>query len=467
MTTFWNNVGLPTGQMWNSEVWHMHIGAWRVIYQDLIKVSKAFETGDIFQNEVFQSIVEKYKKDKQPVHLIWVVSDWWVHGHIDHLIQMTQALKKSWVEKIFIHWITDGRDSDPNGWKNYVKYLMENIGADWKLVDIVGRYRAMDRDNRWERIQKAYDLLVKWIWQKVDIKNIQNFFSQKYKEKITDEFMVPVLLDENPETRIKNWDSVIFMNYRSDRAREISRALSQQNINWESVDWKYDMKKLDLNYVCLTPYDASFQDVSIMFDKDSLEDTLWEIISKNGLTQLRVAETEKYTHVTFFFSWGQETEFVGETRLLFPSPKVATYDLQPEMSAIEITDWVLNYLNNNHPDFIALNYANADMVGHTWVFEAEKKAVETLDWCLEKLVEKLKSLDYEILIIADHGNWDIMKNPDWSPHTQHTLSPVPVILVTNENIKLIPWDLTDIAPTILARMWIQKPKSMSWKNLAN
>jgi 2,3-bisphosphoglycerate-independent phosphoglycerate mutase len=455
-------VWLPEGQMGNSEVGHMHIGAGRVIYQDLVKISKAFSDETIYDNPVFQGSVRYAVEYNKPVHLIGLLSDGGVHAHIDHTINMIKALDNQWVEKIYVHAFTDGRDTDPKSGRWYIEKLLgacENYGA--KLVSVVGRYYAMDRDNRWERVQEAYDLLVNWVGE--PSRDILATMHNRYASGETDEFIKPIILtDENDDAIaiIEDGDVVINMNYRSDRAREITKVLTQTSIEW------YDMEPLDIEYVCMTPYDETFHGVEIMFPKDTLMQTLGEVISDAGKTQLRVAETEKYPHVTFFFSGWKEAQFPGEDRILCPSPKVATYDLQPSMSAPDIAMQVVQYLDNKQPDFIAINFANTDMVWHTWVFDAVVQAAETVDACLEKLAEKARTLGYEILVIADHGNADVMKNQDGSAHTQHTLSPVPCILITDEQgLLLQQWDLTDIAPTILSRMWIAKPESMTGKML--
>jgi len=457
-------VGLPEGQMWNSEVGHMHIWAGRRIYQDLVKISKAFKDETIYQNPVFQNSVTYALEYNKPIHLIGLLSDGWVHAHIEHTIDMIKALRRQGVQEVFVHAFTDGRDTDPRSGKWYLTTLLaacEKYGA--KLASVVGRYYAMDRDNRRERVQDAYDLIVQWIGEPTH--DIFATLEARYEAGETDEFLKPIVcIDEHddPIACIEDGDVVINMNYRSDRAREITKVLTQTAIEG------YDMEPLDLEYVCMTPYDETFEDVAIMFPKDTLTQTLWEVISAAGKTQLRVAETEKYPHVTFFFSWGKEQEFPGEDRILCPSPKVATYDLQPSMSAPDIAEQVVAYLQKKQPDFIAINFANSDMVGHTWVFSAVVEAVETVDSCLEKVAAAAQEKGYEIIVIADHGNADIMKNPDWSPHTQHTLSPVPCILITEETgLHLQEGDLTDIAPTILARMGIERSETMTGKVLCN
>ena len=454
-------VWLPEGQMGNSEVGHMHIWAGRRIYQDLVKISKAFSDESIYENTVFQESVRYALEYNKPMHLIGLLSDGWVHAHIDHTINMIKALSNQWVQEIYIHAFTDWRDTDPRSGKWYIEKLLQACKKySAKLVSVVGRYYAMDRDNRWERVEEAYELLANWVGE--PSRDILATIQARYDAGETDEFLKPILcVDAHDEAVvIDDGDVVICMNYRSDRAREITKVLTQRKIEW------YDMVPLDIEYVCMTPYDETFHDVEIMFPKDTLSHTLWEVLSDAGKTQLRVAETEKYPHVTFFFSGGKEAQFPGEDRILCPSPKVATYDLQPSMSAPDIATKVVEYLWKKQPDFIAINFANTDMVWHTWIFDAVVQAAETVDRCLHDVAEAAKEKWYEIIVIADHWNADIMKNEDGTPHTQHTLNPVPCILITDEKgLSLQQWDLTDIAPTILARMKVLKPESMTGKEL--
>ncbi len=460
-------VWLPEGQMGNSEVGHMHIGAGRRIYQDLVKISKSFEDETIYENPVFQETVRYALEYSKPVHLIGLLSDGGVHAHIDHTIDMIKALSNQGVAEIYIHAFSDGRDTDPRSGKWYIETLLaacKKYSVNWndvKLASVVGRYYAMDRDNRRERVEEAYDLLTNGIGEPTH--DVLKTIDARYAVGETDEFLKPIICidgNDDPIALIEDGDVVICMNYRSDRAREITKVLTQTIIEW------YDMWPLDIEYVCMTPYDETFRDVAIMFPKDKLTQTLWEVIADAGKTQLRVAETEKYPHVTFFFSGGKEAQFEWEDRILAPSPKVATYDLQPSMSAPDIARDVVAHLQKQQPDFIAINFANPDMVGHTGVFEAVVEAVETVDSCLEQVVQSAQSHWYEIIVIADHGNADTMRNPDGSPHTQHTLNPVPCILVTDEAwVSLQEWDLTDIAPTVLSRMGIHRPESMTGKVL--
>lgn len=456
-------VWLPNWQMGNSEVWHMHIGAGRVIYQDLVKISKAFADDTIYDNTVFQELVRYAREYNKPVHLIGLMSDGWVHAHIDHTIAMIKALRNQWVVDIIVHAFTDGRDTDPKSGKWFIEKLLHACTIyDAKLASLVGRYYAMDRDNRWERVEEAYELLVHGVGE--PSRDVLATIQARYEGGETDEFFKPIVVTDNNDdaiATIEDGDVVICMNYRSDRAREITKVLTQTKIEW------YDMEPLDLEYVCMTPYDETFRDVEIMFPKDMLTHTLWEVLSAAGKTQLRVAETEKYPHVTFFFSGWKEAQFQGEDRILCPSPKVATYDLQPSMSAPDIAKEVVAYLDKKQPDFIAINFANTDMVGHTWIFNAVVQAAETVDNCLQQVAEKARGLWYDIIVIADHGNADIMKNDDGTPHTQHTLNPVPCIWIHNHasGSALKAGDLTDIAPTILAIMGIDRPQSMTGKIL--
>jgi 2,3-bisphosphoglycerate-independent phosphoglycerate mutase len=462
LVTYGEAVWLPVWQMGNSEVWHMHIGAWRVVYQDIGKVSHSFSTNAIYDNPVLQQTIAYAKEYNKPIHLMWLVSDGGVHAHINHITSMIKILHQQWIQDIFLHAFSDGRDTDPMSGLWFIRSLQNvcnNYGL--KIASLVWRYYAMDRDNRRERVQEAYDLLTDGIGEPTH--DILHTMQARYDAWQTDEFMKPIVcIDDNddPIACIEDWDVVICMNYRSDRVKEITKVLTQCSIDG------YDMQPLDIEYVCLTPYDDTFRDVSIMFPKEILTNTLGEVISWAWKTQLRVAETEKYPHVTFFFSWWREKPYLGEDRLLCPSPTVATYDLLPAMSAPAIAEGIDRYLSTKQPDFIVVNFANADMVWHTWVFDAVVQAVETVDSCLKRIVEKATSVWYTSIIIADHGNADIMKNADGTPHTQHTLNPVPCIIVSdNSHTMLDQWDLTDIAPTILRIMGIEKPDTMTGKSL--
>jgi len=453
------NVGLPEGQMGNSEVGHMNIGAGRIVYQDLVKINLDIKEGALENKETIQKGIAYAKENNKAIHLMGLVSDGGVHSHIDHLVALCKIFSDHKVQNTFIHAFTDGRDTDPKSGKDYLKYFLDKT-SDFdsvQLASLVGRYYAMDRDNRWDRVKKAYDLLVHGIGNKS--KDIIASLNASYENDISDEFIEPtVMVDKNGEAvgKIKEGDVVFFFNFRSDRPRELTTVLSQEDMP------EHDMKKLDLHYITMTPYDEAFKNVNLVYTKENLHDTLGEVLAKNNKTQLRIAETEKYAHVTFFFSGGREETFDNEKRILIPSPKVATYDLKPEMSAVEVTDAVTEDIDKNSADFICLNYANSDMVGHTGIFEAAIKAVETVDSCVKRLVEKALEKDYDIIIIADHGNSDVMKNKDGSVNTAHSLSLVPIIWVSNENIgaKISEGKLADVAPTILNIMDIEKPSTM-------
>ena len=425
LTTHGGAVGLPEGQMGNSEVGHMHIGAGRVIYQDLVKISKSFSDHTIAHNPVLTDAISYATAHQKPIHLIGLMSDGGVHAHIDHTIQMLDVLHAKGVPAVYVHAFTDGRDTDPHSGVKHIQRILDACTrTDAKLATVVGRYYAMDRDNRRERVEQAYNLLVDGDGEPTH--DVVGLLQARYDAGQTDEFMEPIVcLDANddPIAVIEDGDVVICMNYRSDRAREITKALSQETIRDE--EHEIDMQPLDIEYLCMTPYDETFHDVAILFPKDALTETLGEVLERAGKTQMRVAETEKYPHVTFFFSGGHERLYQGEHRLLAPSQKVATYDLSPQMSAPDIVERVCTHLENDQPDFIVINFANADMVGHTGVFSAVVEAVEAVDACLHQVVTAAQSHGYEIIIIADHGNADIMRNPDGTPHTQHTLSPVP------------------------------------------
>jgi 2,3-bisphosphoglycerate-independent phosphoglycerate mutase len=451
-------VGLPAGQMGNSEVGHMNIGAGRVVYQDLVRVNKAIDDKELDQNPVLLEAFAYAKKNNKSVHYIGLVSDGGVHSHVEHLKGLITIAKNNNIDNLFIHAFTDGRDTDPKGGLAYIKEVTDHLSkTTGKLASIVGRYYAMDRDKRWERVKLAYDLLVKGVGEKsVDaLKSIQ----QSYDANVTDEFIKPIVMvdaQQQPIATIKEGDVVLCFNFRTDRGRQITQALTQQDFP------EQQMKALPLYYITLTNYDDSFKDVKVIFDKDNLEKTLGEVVSLAGKKQIRIAETEKYPHVTFFFSGGREEAFTGESRILCPSPKVATYDLAPEMSANEIKDKIIVELNKKEPDFICLNFANPDMVGHTGVFEAAVKACETVDACAQQVTEAALKNGYTTIIIADHGNADMMINEDGTPNTAHTTNLVPCILVddtykgTLKNGKL-----GDLAPTILTLMGVAIPPQMT------
>jgi 2,3-bisphosphoglycerate-independent phosphoglycerate mutase len=450
-------VGLPDGQMGNSEVGHMNIGAGRVVYQDLVKINKAVEDGTLAQNPTLLGALNYAKSNQKKVHLIGLVSDGGVHSHIDHLIGLMKICHDLDVPNAFVHAFTDGRDTDPKSGLGFVKELidLEDISG-VKVASVTGRYFAMDRDKRWERVKLAYDALVNGVG--VETENILEEIQNSYDAGVTDEFIKPIIATENGRAiaQIEEEDVVICFNFRTDRGRQITQALTQMDLH------EQNMHKLDLNYVTMTNYDETFEGIEVIFDKDNLTQTLGEVLSANGKQQIRIAETEKYPHVTFFFSGGREDEFDGEKRLLCPSPKVATYDLQPEMSAAEIRDAIIPELEKGEVDFTCLNFANADMVGHTGDFEAAVKACETVDACAEAVVNAALTNDYTTIVIADHGNSDIMVNPDGSPNTAHTTNLVPCILV-DKDLKLALKDgkLGDLAPTILKLMGVEIPSEMT------
>jgi 2,3-bisphosphoglycerate-independent phosphoglycerate mutase len=451
-------VGLPPGQMGNSEVGHMNIGAGRVVYQDLVRVNKAIEEHELDDNAVLNEAFDYARRENKNIHLIGLVSDGGVHSHIEHLKGLISIANSRGVKNLFVHAFMDGRDTDPKGGVGYLSDLIAHLNkTTGKLATIIGRYFAMDRDKRWERVKLAYDLMVHGTGEKTSdpIQAVQ----KSYSNNVTDEFIKPIVIQDglgNPTATIKEGDVVLCFNFRTDRGRQITEALTQQDFP------EFGMKKLNLHYITLTNYDDSFQNVKLIFDKDNLEKTLGEVVSAEGRKQIRIAETEKYPHVTFFFSGGREKPFEGESRILCPSPKVATYDLKPEMSAHDIKDKIIPELEKRSADFICLNFANPDMVGHTGVFEAAVKACETVDFCAQKVTEAALRSGYATIIIADHGNADIMINEDGSPNTAHTTNLVPCILVDDTyKGKLKNGKLGDLAPTILTLMGIQIPSQMT------
>ncbi len=457
-------VGLPEGQMGNSEVGHMNLGAGRVVYQDLVKVNKAAEDGTLENNPVLREAMTKARNENRKIHFIGLVSDGGVHSHSNHLKSLCTIAEKNGVENYFVHAFTDGRDTDPKSGYRFIKEIQDHLtGSRGKIASVVGRYYAMDRDKRWNRVKLAYDLLVKGDGEPCS--NALEGIQASYDINITDEFLRPISVRDtggHPVAVIDEGDIVICFNFRTDRGRQITVALTQEDFPEEN------MRKLDLHYVTMTRYDETFKNVNVIFSKDDLKNTLGEVLEKNNKKQIRIAETEKYPHVTFFFSGGREEPFKGEKRILCPSPKVATYDLQPEMSAAEIRDKIIPELEVGEVDFVCLNFANPDMVGHTGVFEAAVKACETVDHCAEAVCNSALENGYTTIIIADHGNSDIMINPDGSPHTAHTTNLVPCIIVDNDykgHVK--DGKLGDIAPTILTMMGIGIPEEMTGEVLVD
>ena len=455
------NVGLPEGQMGNSEVGHMNLGAGRIVYQDLAKINLAVANKTINQEKELVKAFEYAKKNNKAVHFLGLLSDGGVHSHTSHLRALIDASQEYNLDKVFVHAFTDGRDVDPKSGALYIEDLTNYIyNTKVKLASVIGRYYAMDRDKRWERVKLAYDLLVNGMGTKS--KDAALSILESYKNNVTDEFVAPMLMvDENNNAvaTIKNDDVVIFFNFRTDRGRELTEALSQKDFH------EQNMHKLNLYYVTMTNYDDTYSNVHVVYDKDNLTETLGEVLEKANKKQIRIAETEKYPHVTFFFSGGREAPFMGETRILKNSPKVATYDLQPEMSAFELKDALVPELKKGDVDFVCLNFANGDMVGHTGVMEAAIKACEAVDICVKEVVETALENNYTTIIIADHGNCETMINPDGSPNTAHTTNPVPIILVDKELKNINNGVLGDLAPTILELMGIKKPEAMTCKSL--
>lgn len=451
------DVGLPDGQMGNSEVGHLNIGAGRIVYQELTRINKSILEGDFFLNPILLTAFEEVKSRNCKLHFIGLVSNGGVHSSEKHLHALCAFAHQQGVKTSYIHAFTDGRDCDPTSGHGFITEtasICAPYGA--KIASVIGRYFAMDRDNRWERIKKAYDLLVNGVG--IASESASDSIKEQYLSGITDEFLEPILLDKNG--LIETGDVVISFNFRTDRPREITKVLTQESFP------TFDMSPLSLYYCTMTNYDDAFENIPVIFQKENLVNTLGQIISEAGLSQVRIAETEKYPHVTYFFNGGREEAFKKEIRIMVASPKVATYDLQPEMSALIVRDKLIDHINNETPDFICLNFANPDMVGHTGVFSAIVKAVETIDNCLQKVVEVGLQYGYEFLIIADHGNADMAINPDGSPNTAHSLNPVPVILITKEKgIVLRKGRLADVAPTILGRLGIEKSKEMTGKDL--
>ena len=451
------HVGLPEGQMGNSEVGHMNLGAGRIVYQDLAKINLAIKEQSLKDEAVLKNAIAYAQTKKKNIHLLGLLSDGGVHSHISHLKGLLSILAQNDCSEVFVHGFTDGRDVDPQSGVGFVaeieEYMRKTTG---QLASVIGRYFAMDRDQRWERVQKAYNLLVNR--KGTSTNNFASTLKESYENGITDEFIEP-LINETLNGKIETGDVVIFFNFRTDRGRELTQMLSQKAFP------ELGTQPLDLHYVTLTNYDNTFKNVHVVFDKENLKDTLGETLSKAGKIQIRIAETEKYPHVTFFFNGGREEPFEGEERILCPSPKVATYDLQPEMSAYEIRDAILPEIQKETADFICLNFANPDMVGHTGDMQAAIKACQTVDKCAQAIIETALAKDYTILVIADHGNCETMVNSDGSPNTAHTTNPVPLILVDNEKREIKPGVLGDIAPTILDLMDIPQPAAMTQNSL--
>ncbi|SFF02177.1 2,3-bisphosphoglycerate-independent phosphoglycerate mutase [Thermophagus xiamenensis] len=456
------NVGLPDGQMGNSEVGHLNIGAGRIVYQDLVKINLAIKNNTIAENPELVNAYKYAKENNKQVHFLGLVSKGGVHSSQEHAYKLVEVAKEFGLNKLFVHAFMDGRDTDPRSGKGYLSELMEHVNPlGCEVASVIGRYYAMDRDKRWERIKEAYDLMVRGKGK--ETRDLISAIQESYDEDVTDEFIKPIVhVDENgkPVATIQEGDVVVFFNFRNDRAREITQVLTQQDMP------EYDMKTIPLYYCTLTPYDATFKNMHILFDKDNVKNTMGELVSKRGLKQLRIAETEKYAHVTFFFSGGREEVFEGEDRILINSPKVPTYDLQPEMSAYEVKDAVVAELNKKKYDFICLNFANGDMVGHTGVYDAIKKAVRAVDNCLKEVVETAKKNGYEAIIIADHGNADNAINPDGSPNTAHSLNPVPFIWVSDDRKGTVrDGILADVSPSLIKLMGLEQPEEMTGQSL--
>ncbi|STO15249.1 2,3-bisphosphoglycerate-independent phosphoglycerate mutase [Flavobacterium hibernum] len=455
------NVGLPEGQMGNSEVGHMNLGAGRIVYQDLAKINLAVAHKTLAKEQVLVDAFTYAKENNKKVHFLGLVSDGGVHSHTSHLRGLIDASQEYGLDQVYVHAFTDGRDVDPKSGAKYIQDLEEHIkNTPVKIASIIGRYYAMDRDKRWERVKLAYDLIVNGTG--TPSKNAVASILDSYSKDVTDEFIAPIVMvdeQEKPLATIVEGDVVIFFNFRTDRGRELTEALSQQDFH------EQNMHKLNLYYVTLTNYDETYKNVKVVYNKDNITETLGEVLEKAGKKQIRIAETEKYPHVTFFFSGGRETPFDGESRILRNSPKVATYDLQPEMSAFELKDALIPELNKGEVDFVCLNFANGDMVGHTGIMSAAIKACEAVDACVKEVIEAALANDYTTIVIADHGNCETMINPDGSPNTAHTTNPVPIILVDKELKNIQNGVLGDIAPTILELMGVPQPNAMTCHSL--
>ncbi|MBR6745868.1 MAG: 2,3-bisphosphoglycerate-independent phosphoglycerate mutase [Muribaculaceae bacterium] len=453
------NVGLPDGQMGNSEVGHLNIGAGRILYQDLVKINKAIKEGSILDNPQIKNAFSYAKENGKALHFMGLTSDGGVHSSLDHLFALCDIAKQYGLEKVYIHCFMDGRDTDPRSGKGFIEQLQAHLDkSTGAIASIIGRYYAMDRDKRWDRVKVAYDLLIHGEGSQAT--DMVKAMQDSYDADVTDEFIKPIN-NANVDGTIKEGDAVIFFNYRNDRAKELTIVLTQQDMPEEGMH-----TIPGLQYFCMTPYDASFTGVNILFDKDNVNNTLGEYLSALGKKQLHIAETEKYAHVTFFFNGGRETPYEGEERILVASPKVATYDLQPEMSAFEVKDKLVEAIRSDKFDFIVVNFANGDMVGHTGIYEAIQTAVKAVDQCVNETVEAAKETGYEVIIIADHGNADNAINADGTPNTAHSLNPVPCVYVTeNKNAKIADGILADVAPTILHIMGIAQPAEMTGHDL--
>ncbi len=455
LKTFGEHVGLPKGQMGNSEVGHLNIGAGRIVYQDLVKINLSCEDNSISEKENLKKSFAYVKENNQALHLIGLVSDGGIHSHQNHLYKLCELAQKEGIKNVFVHAFTDGRDCDPKSGKGFIEQLEQNLfGA--KVASVCGRYFAMDRDKRWERVQLVYNLLTKGKGEAT--RNLTESIQNSYDNGVTDEFIKPIVSvneNNNPITTIKEGDAVICFNFRTDRCREITTVLTQTNMP------EFGMNTLNLHYTTMTNYDETYKNINVIYDKENIKNTLGEVLANNNKTQIRIAETEKYPHVTFFFSGGREAEFMGEKRLMVNSPKVATYDLQPEMSAPKVTSTIVTELEKGETDFVCLNFANPDMVGHTGDYNAIKKAVETVDDCTQKVVEAGLKNDYAFIIIADHGNADFAINPDGTPNTAHSRNMVPCFALNTGRDTIEDGKLGDIAPTILNIMGVEIPKEMT------
>jgi 2,3-bisphosphoglycerate-independent phosphoglycerate mutase len=461
LLTCGEDVGLPEGQMGNSEVGHLNIGSGRVVYQDLVKINKDIRDNTITKNKTLVDAFTYAKEKNKSVHFIGLIGPGGVHAMSHHLFKLCDITKDYGLDKVYIHALTDGRDTDPKSGLGFIQEVVDHLKkSNGQIASLIGRYYTMDRDKRWERVREGYDLMVSGKGKQYT--DVIKAIEESYAAGVTDEFIKPVVIvgiDDKPLGTIQEGDVVICFNFRTDRLRQITTALTQKDMP------EFDMKTIPLYYITMATYDESFKGIRVIFDKQNVENTMGEVVSKAGLKQIRIAETEKYAHVTFFFNGGREQEFDGEKRLLVPSPKVATYDLQPEMSAPEVADAIVKEINKQSAEFICLNFANGDMVGHTGIYEAIRKAVETVDKCVEKVVEAAKTNGYTIMIIADHGNADYAVNEDGSPNTAHSLNPVPCILVSKDYKKINNGILADVAPTLLTIMGLKIPEEMTGKVL--